>query len=112
MDPLYRTIEGFCILIENEFMLYGHQFNSRLLSKDENSPIFIQFLDAVRVIMEQNLEAFEFNDIFLKDLGSAYYDNRFYNFVCDGNMDYGYKQGLDLWKWMGLKKDLHMNCFY
>lgn len=50
VDPFYRTIEGFELLIEKEFCSFGHRFLDRCGShvarknEDEQAPIFIQFL--------------------------------------------------------------------
>ena len=91
LDPFYRTFEGFKVLIDVEWISFGHKFYSRLKmnTANDSSPIFIQFLDAVRLIMSQNEESFEYNDLFLKDLVDAYVDGRFACFIHDSLKDIG-----------------------
>lgn len=72
LDPYYRTYDGFPILIEKEWLSFGHKFSDRLglggasdgLQK-ERSPIFLQFLDCVWQIMEQFPTAFEYTPAYL-----------------------------------------------
>ena len=50
LDPYFRTIKGFMVLIEKEWIWGGHKFVERcnLGGKSKKfSPIFIQFLDCV-----------------------------------------------------------------
>ena len=54
LDPYYRTLEGFEVVIEKEWVSFGYQFNKRGGNfqdadhlPDERSPVFIQFLDCV-----------------------------------------------------------------
>lgn len=53
LDPFYRTLEGFEILVEKEWLSFGHRFDQRVGHigrnyKDQNrAPIFVQFIDAV-----------------------------------------------------------------
>jgi myotubularin-related protein 6/7/8 len=46
IDPYYRTIHGFQILIEKEWLMFGHKFSERCGHTDhdpkEVSPIFTQ----------------------------------------------------------------------
>ena len=66
LDKYYRTLEGFIVLIEKDWLSFGHQFRIRngfcpKEKRDEFSPIFLQWLDCVYQIMEQNCTKFEFN---------------------------------------------------
>jgi myotubularin-related protein 6/7/8 len=60
LDPYYRTIHGFQILIEKEWLMFGHKFSHRNghiyeneKSLNETSPIFHQFLECVWQISQQ-----------------------------------------------------------
>uniref|UniRef100_A0A6B2KZQ4 Myotubularin phosphatase domain-containing protein n=1 Tax=Arcella intermedia TaxID=1963864 RepID=A0A6B2KZQ4_9EUKA len=76
LDPAYRTLKGFEILIEKEWCSFGHKFSERngyFLSlgcdskteASERCPVFLQWLDTVYQIMYQFPTQFEFNEKFL-----------------------------------------------
>ncbi|PIO28822.1 hypothetical protein AB205_0134770 [Aquarana catesbeiana] len=69
MDSFYRTIKGFMVLIEKDWISFGHKFSDRCgqLYGDskEVSPVFTQFLECVWHLTEQFPQAFEFNEAFL-----------------------------------------------
>lgn len=73
LDPYFRTLNGFIVLIEKDWLSFGHKFKSRVGPTDnpsENSPIFLQFLDCVWQFHRQAPDIFEFNNnllLFLAD---------------------------------------------
>eukprot|EP00736_Rhodelphis_marinus_P008843 Rmarinus@m.28753 len=92
MDPFYRTIEGFEVLIEKDFLSFGHKFTTRCghVGKKEDSqrsPIFVQFLEAVWLIMEAFPMEFEFNDQLLLTIADEAYNCRFGTFLYDKEAD-------------------------
>jgi hypothetical protein len=50
LDPYYRTLSGFLVLIEKDWLSFGHMFKQRLGQAGdahEQSPVFHQWLDCV-----------------------------------------------------------------
>ena len=69
IDPFYRTIEGFEILIEKEWIASGHKFADRcghgvnnIHPNNERSPVFFLFIECVWQLLNQQPDSFEFND--------------------------------------------------
>ena len=89
LDPFYRTIavsflsminrsvgsyrdvsdlQGFQVLIEREWLDFGHKFSDRSghgADHVEYSPVFLQWLDAVHQVLHQHPTAFEFNSAYI-----------------------------------------------
>lgn len=88
LDPFYRNIEGFIILIEKDWISCGHQFALRFgIGNSENesqrSPVFIQFLDCIHQLMTQFPLSFEFNLRFLCDIAFHLTSGYFGTFLFD-----------------------------
>ncbi|EAL45583.1 myotubularin, putative [Entamoeba histolytica HM-1:IMSS-B] len=59
----YRTTKGFCDLIYQEWISSGHQFQKRLHNKtNENSPIFLQFIEVTALFLRHSPQAFQFKE--------------------------------------------------
>lgn len=87
MDPFFRTIRGFCVLVEKDWCSFGHMFQRRLGHGDDDptdeqrSPIFLQFLDCVWQVWRQYKRSFEFNERFIEAVAYHAYSCRFGTFL-------------------------------
>ncbi|XP_014896741.1 myotubularin-related protein 7a [Poecilia latipinna] len=85
LDPYYRTLKGLMVLIEKDWVSFGHKFTQRCnhLAGDpkEVSPIVDQFLECVWQLMEQFPCAFEYNENLLITVHSHIYSCQFGNFI-------------------------------
>ncbi|KAJ0172940.1 hypothetical protein K1T71_011116 [Dendrolimus kikuchii] len=89
LDPHYRTLEGFRVLIEREWLDFGHKFADRCGHQfgpeepNERSPIFLQWLDLVHQMMIQYPCSFEFNEAYLIKLATHVHSCMFGTFLCN-----------------------------
>lgn len=87
LDPYYRTIRGFEVLIEKEWISFGHKFSQRIGHGDDKhsdadrSPVFLQFVDCVWQMACQFPNSFEFNEHFLVTILDHLYSCLFGTFL-------------------------------
>ncbi|XP_047220662.1 myotubularin-related protein 7b isoform X1 [Girardinichthys multiradiatus] len=85
LDPFYRTIQGFMVLIERDWVSFGHKFSHRYAHLDgdprEVSPVIDQFLECVWQLSEQFPCAFEFNERFLIAVHTHVYSCQYGTFL-------------------------------
>ncbi|XP_038570525.1 myotubularin-related protein 7-like isoform X2 [Micropterus salmoides] len=85
LDPFYRTIKGFMVLIEKDWVSFGHKFSHRYGHLDgdpkEVSPVIDQFLECVWQLSEQLPCAFEFNERFLITIHTHVYSCQYGTFL-------------------------------
>ncbi|KAG5844380.1 hypothetical protein ANANG_G00161920 [Anguilla anguilla] len=89
LDPYYRTMEGFQVLVETEWLDYGHKFGDRCGHQEnaddvsEQCPVFLQWLDCVHQLLKQFPCLFEFNEAFLVKLVQHTYSCLYGTFLCN-----------------------------
>ncbi|KAF1768537.1 hypothetical protein GCK72_000349 [Caenorhabditis remanei] len=87
LDPFYRTIDGFIVLIEKEWCSFGHKFGERIGHGDdahsdgERSPVFVQFCDCLWQIIRQFPWAFEFTQDLLIHMLDELFSCRYGTFL-------------------------------
>eukprot|EP01114_Cavostelium_apophysatum_P019030 TRINITY_DN6005_c0_g1_i1.p1 TRINITY_DN6005_c0_g1~~TRINITY_DN6005_c0_g1_i1.p1 ORF type:complete len:927 (+),score=204.47 TRINITY_DN6005_c0_g1_i1:135-2915(+) len=107
VDPYYRTITGFEVLVEKEWLSFGHRFDQRIGHTNKNhkdeqrSPIFIQFIDAVWQLVKVYPHAFEFNSYFLRIINmhliSCCFGTFLFNSECERRQNHLKERTISLW---------------
>ncbi|TNN65005.1 Myotubularin-related protein 4 [Liparis tanakae] len=107
LDPYYRTLEGFQVLVETEWLDYGHKFGDRCGHQEnaddvsEQCPVFLQWLDCVHQLLKQFPCLFEFNEAFLVKLVQHTYSCLYGTFLCNNarerEMRNIYKRTCSVW---------------
>lgn len=115
LDSYFRTLEGFSILVQKEWLSFGHKFmdrTGRSLETSESSesftfkspfreisPIFLQFLECVNSLMQNNPASFGFKPSVLLLLYESLYSQKITTFQtnCEANKI----TGLEVWDLLG-----------
>uniref|UniRef100_A0A4W3J848 Phosphatidylinositol-3,5-bisphosphate 3-phosphatase MTMR2 n=1 Tax=Callorhinchus milii TaxID=7868 RepID=A0A4W3J848_CALMI len=122
LDSYYRTIRGFEVLIEKEWLSFGHRFQLRVGHGDKNhtdpdrSPVFLQFIDSVWQMLRQFPTAFEFNEFFLITILDHLYSCLFGTFLFNSEQQ-RVKEGLhkntfSLWAYINSQLDEFTNPLF
>ncbi|KAL6048280.1 protein-tyrosine phosphatase [Balamuthia mandrillaris] len=122
LDPYFRTLEGFIILLEKEWFSFGHNFNKRTghgdanYKNDQHSPVFLQFLDCVYQLLVQFPCSFEFNSqllVFLLDcLFSCQYGNYLFDNVKQREEHAVYHKTTSMWCYVMHNVGEFVNLWY
>ena len=122
LDHYYRTFEGFAVLIEKDFLSFGHQFAKRRgildgkADKIKINSIFIQFLDGVYQLMVQFPSQFEFNREYLLFIAKSFEVNLYGTFFFDSEKERNEKNAkiitASIWTYLFSKKENYMNHLY
>src|SRR5699024_7612972 len=122
LDPYYRTLIGFQVLIEKEWLSFGHKFAQRIghgedkPSDDNRSPVFLQWLDCVWQLTKQFPTAFEFNEFLLITLADNVYSCLFGTFLCNSEQqrkkDELVSKTHSIWSMVNTYKNEFLNPLY
>ncbi|XP_064608736.1 myotubularin-related protein 10-B-like isoform X2 [Liolophura sinensis] len=85
LDPNSRTLEGFQLLIQKEWVAMAHPFQQRcglIRSADSlESPVFLLFLDCVWQMLQQFPSSFAFTETYLTTVWDSIYMGLFETFL-------------------------------
>ncbi|XP_019362100.1 PREDICTED: myotubularin-related protein 4 isoform X1 [Gavialis gangeticus] len=122
LDPYYRTMEGFQVLVESDWLDFGHKFGDRcghqekVEDQNEQCPVFLQWLDAVHQLLKQFPCLFEFNEAFLVKLVQHTYSCLYGTFL--GNSPFEremhniYKRTCSVWSLLRVGNKNFHNLLY
>lgn len=116
LDGRCRTTLGFCRLIEKDWIRFGHRFRARVHLRDSenNSPVFLQFLDCCWQLLQIFPSAFEFSSSLLVMIADSIHSGCFGTFLTNCEHD---KAELaphmpSLWALVELRAGDHVNFKY
>ncbi|XP_067381019.1 myotubularin-related protein 1a isoform X4 [Channa argus] len=122
LDNYYRTLRGFQVLVEKEWIAFGHKFAARVGHGDENhanserSPLFVQFIDCVWQMTRQFPAAFEFNELFLITVLDHLYSCLFGTFLYNSEEERTKKEvqtkTVSLWSYVNSQPEDFTNPFF
>ncbi|VDO84893.1 unnamed protein product [Heligmosomoides polygyrus] len=121
-DEYYRTVKGFEELIRLEWVAFGHKFADRNgitgTNSNEQSPIFLQFLDAVHQMQHQLPTAFEFNKQYLIKLAQHAYSGLFGTFLFNSRRQSNQvkeemnEEPISIWRFLGAHNEQVVSSLY
>ncbi|XP_048453511.1 myotubularin-related protein 6 isoform X2 [Rhincodon typus] len=101
LDPYYRTIKGFMVLIEKDWITFGHKFAERCGQLDgdpkEISPVFTQFIECVWHLTEQFPRVFEYSETYLLEIHEHVHSCQFGNFIGNCQKE---REAMKFWRCM------------
>ncbi|XP_061105771.1 myotubularin-related protein 4 isoform X2 [Conger conger] len=122
LDPYYRTLEGFQVLVETEWLDFGHKFGDRCGHQEnaddvsEQCPVFLQWLDCVHQLLKQFPCLFEFNEAFLVKLVQHTYSCLYGTFLCNNAKEREarnvYKRSCSVWSLLRTGNKNFQNFLY
>ncbi|XP_074651370.1 phosphatidylinositol-3,5-bisphosphate 3-phosphatase MTMR2-like [Tubulanus polymorphus] len=122
LDPYFRTIKGFEVLIEKEWLSFGHKFGLRVGHGEDKhtdadrSPVFLQFIDCVWQMTKQYPNAFEFNEHFLITILDHLYSCLFGTFLFNSDMlrtkEEVKTRTVSVWSYINSDIEEYMNPLY
>ncbi|XP_036355066.1 myotubularin-related protein 2-like [Octopus sinensis] len=122
LDPFYRTLHGFEVLIEKEWLYFGSNFAVRhghgmpVYSDSRRSYNFVLFMDCVWQILCQFPNVFQFNETFLLDITKHSFSAHFGTFIFNSESAMVFAEAkirtVSLWSYFNSRLDSYRNPLY
>uniref|UniRef100_A0A671LAI7 Myotubularin-related protein 1-like n=1 Tax=Sinocyclocheilus anshuiensis TaxID=1608454 RepID=A0A671LAI7_9TELE len=120
LDAHYRSLRGFQVLLEKEWLSFGHRFQvghgDGNHANSERSPLFVQFIDCVWQMARQFPSAFEFNELFLITVLDHLYSCLFGTFLYNSEQERVskevYSKTVSLWSYVNSQLEEFTNPLY
>ncbi|KAH6933772.1 hypothetical protein HPB50_018251 [Hyalomma asiaticum] len=122
LDPYYRTTEGFQVLVEKEWLEFGHKFGDRCGNSataddlGERCPVFLQWLDCVHQLLAQFPCGFQFNQQYLVRLAQHTYSGLFGDFLGNSAMERQREavatRTFSVWTFLKARREQYHNHLY
>ncbi|CAK9044626.1 5-bisphosphate 3-phosphatase) (Phosphatidylinositol-3-phosphate phosphatase), partial [Durusdinium trenchii] len=119
LDPYFRTLRGFAVLVEKEWCAFGHKFKDRTQTRFRNqefSPVFTLWIDCVWQLTRQFPKEFEFNAAFLIAILDEVSSSRFGTFLFNSQRERhsaGVPQSTaSIWSSVVMSDPAHRNEFF
>ncbi|CAI2347968.1 unnamed protein product [Caenorhabditis sp. 36 PRJEB53466] len=125
LDAHYRTLEGFEQLVRRDWIAFGHKLADRQMmltttwsTDTERSPIFLQFLEAVRHLQREQPTAFEFSHAYLVKLAKHAHSGLFGSFLFNSHKERKEIMAkrnatlVEIWRFIGKHNEEYVNMSY
>lgn len=121
LDPFYRTFEGFQVLIEKDWLSFGHMFGRRCghfsaTDTGNRSQVFIQWLDTVHQLWHQMPSLFEFSTELLLFLAENLFNCKYGTFLLNNCRERQetkiHERTLSIWVEVNLRRKEFGNAYY
>lgn len=122
LDPYYRTTDGFQVLVEKEWLEFGHKFGDRCGNSataddlGERCPVFLQWLDCVHQLLAQFPCGFQFNQQYLVRLAQHTYSSLFGDFLGNSTMERQQEavatRTFSVWTFLKARPEQYFNHLY
>ncbi|XP_076367298.1 phosphatidylinositol-3,5-bisphosphate 3-phosphatase MTMR3 isoform X2 [Tachypleus tridentatus] len=122
LDPYYRTMQGFRVLVEREWLDFGHKFSDRcgngpgLEDPNERCPVFLQWLDCIHQLLHQFPCSFEFNKQYLVKLAHHTFSCLFGTFLCNSSQErdqeHVRERTFSVWAYLASRPEIFYNYLF
>ena len=103
LDPFYRSIYGFALLVERQWLHHASSIGWKASNNTELAAPFIVFIDCVWQLLSHFPQSINFNEDFLLLIINSLYSARFGTFLCSSEkqrIKYKVEKGPSIWAYV------------